>query len=511
MNYKLLFSLSLSLMSGLYGFSQKPKPNILFIAIDDLKPNLNCYGFSEVKSPNIDRLANQGTLFSMNYCQQAVCAPTRASLLTGLRPDRTEVWDLKTLIRDRNPHVVTLPQFLKDHGYVTAALGKVYDQRSVDKKHDALSWSEPYKNKYEYPAAYGTPIMGFFQSPELKKKYAHLLDEDSEDKASAKEPKMTTESMDVPDEAYPDGAMVKQALADMKNYAKGDKPFFLAVGIRKPHLPFVAPKKYWDMYDRSKIELAKWQQPSVNGPEIAYHSSGELRAYQGITSMDGAEGLLKLSPEKQRELIHGYYACISYADALVGKLLDELKASGLDKNTIVVLWGDHGWHLGDHSLWNKHSNFEQATKAPLIISLPGQKQKIVYNSPTEFVDVYPTLVQLAGLPVSEQLDGVSLVSALNGDKKPVKQFAISQYPRKQGGEDYMGYALRSNRYRYVEWVKKNTQGVNPAIVATELYDYEKDPNETRNLANENEFAKIKDQMALQLHNLHQEVGKKKSK
>lgn len=491
-----ILSLHLLCLTNVIAQQKTEKPNVLFIAIDDLKPYLNFYGFSPVKSPNLDKLAQRSTVFMSNYCQQAVCAPTRASLLTGLRPDRTQVWDLKTLIRDKNPDVVTLPQLFKQNGYTTAALGKVFDQRSVDKKHDERSWSEPYKGKYKYPEAYGEPLLGHYQNPDIKKKYANA---DEKDMAEAK---VSTESADVPDDAYVDGAMINEAILDLKKYGSAGKPFFLAVGIRKPHLPFVAPKKYWDMYSRDKIEIAPWQKPSVDGPQIAYHSSGELRAYADIKALTKDDEPLNLSADKQKELIHGYYASISYVDALVGKLLDELKSSGLDKNTIIILWGDHGWHFGDHNLWNKHSNFEQATRTPLIISLPNQKSKIVYNSMTEFVDVYPTLAELANIQLPKGLDGKSLVSALNGEQKVIKEFAISQYPRKSGKENYMGYALRTKQYRFVEWIKdfRTTQKFNPLNVsAVELYDYDKDPLETKNLANAPEYSKIKEELSDKMH------------
>ncbi len=504
-----LLSINLFFLTSVFAQEKLGKPNILFIAVDDLKPDLNFYGFSAVKSPNLDKLAQNSTVFMNNYCQQAVCGPTRASLLTGLRPDRTQVWDLKTLIRDKLPNVVTLPQFFKQNGYITAALGKVFDQRSVDKKHDEISWSEPYKNKFKYPEPYGPPLLGHYQNPEMKKRYG-----DGEN-TNMNEVKVSTECVDVPDDAYLDGAMMKEAILDLKKYGTSGKPFFLAVGIRKPHLPFVAPKKYWDLYQRDKIELAPWQKPSLDGPKIAYHNSGELRAYTDIKPIDDNKELLKLDTDKQRELIHGYYASISYIDALIGNLLTELKSSGLDKNTIIVLWGDHGWHLGDHSLWNKHSNFEEATRAPLLISLPGQTSKIVYNAITEFVDVYPTLVELAGLPLSKDLDGKSLLPVLKGEKKPINEFAISQYPRKNGNQNYMGYALRTNRYRYVEWVKdfKTSQKFNLLSVSDmELYDYEKDPLETKNVANDPTYKAIKKELGNKMHTFYaeQEIKAKKA-
>lgn len=503
MKSKFFIFLSLILFSLTNGYAQEKavKPNVLFIAVDDLKPYLNFYGYKAVKSPNLDKLAERSTIFMANYCQQAVCGPTRASLLTGLRPDRTMVWDLKTLIRDKNPEVVTLPQLFKQNGYTTAALGKIFDQRSVDKKHDEVSWTEPYKNKYKYPDAYGAPLLGHYQNPEMKKKYGNASEEDMA------EVKVSTESADVPDDAYADGAMINEAVQDLRKYGSSGKPFFLAVGIRKPHLPFVAPKKYWDLYSRENIEVATWQKPAIDGPQISYHSSGELRGNTDIKALVKDDEQLNLSVDKQKELIHGYYASISYMDALVGKLLAELKSSGLDKNTIIILWGDHGWHLGDHNLWNKHSNFEQATRAPLMISLPNQKSKIIYNSITEFVDVYPTLAELAGLPTANNLDGKSLVSSLKGEKQTVKEFAISQYPRNKDKENYMGYALRTKQYRFVEWIKdfRTTQKFDPLSVhAIELYDYDKDPLETKNLANDPAYKKIKEDLTRKMHAFYAE-------
>lgn len=503
-------SLSFLFLTTVIAQEQK-KPNVLFIAVDDLKPYLNFYGYAAVKSPNLDKLAEKSTVFMSNYCQQAVCAPTRASLLTGLRPDRTQVWDLKTLIRDKVPQVVTLPQLFKENGYTTAALGKIFDQRSVDKKHDEISWSEPYKNKFKFPDAYGAPVAGHYQNPELKKKYGDILEETPNNPKVKENIKVSTEALDVPDEAYADGAMVTEAIKDLKKYGKAGKPFFLAVGIRKPHLPFVAPKKYWDLYDRSKIELAKWQKPSIDGPAIAYHNSGELRGYNDIVPLNNNTEQLSLNEDKQRELIHGYYASISYIDAQIGRLLNELKASGLDKNTIVILWGDHGWHFGDHSLWNKHSTFEQATRTPLVISIPGQKEKILYNHPTEFVDVYPTLAELAQIKTPQGLDGKSLVPALKGVQTPIKDFAISQYPRK---DNHMGYALRTKQYRYVEWVKdfRTTGNFNAANVhAIELYDYEKDPLETKNVANDPAYKQIKEDLSNRMHKFYAEQAAKVKK
>ncbi|MBC7721034.1 MAG: sulfatase, partial [Pedobacter sp.] len=338
---------------------QKEKQNILFIAIDDLKPVLGCYGNTLIKTPNIDRLAKMGTVFMSNYCQQAVCGPTRASLMTGKRPDYTKVWDLKTPMRDVNPDILSLPQYLITQGYTTQGIGKVYDPRNVDKELDKPSWSVPYykTDKKYYDPAFGEPVLNAYQLPETKKLAEQYLKEANEkgmSKSEAREYtiakiKPSVESADVPDNAYNDGANVLQSQNILIALSKSDKPFFFAVGIAKPHLPFVAPKKYWDLYKRNEMPVAEYQEKSKNGVDMAYHNAGEIRAYTDIPPLtsftDQKDFGLTLPLDKQKELIHGYYAAVSYADALVGKLLNTLDSLGLTKNTVIVLWGDHGWHL----------------------------------------------------------------------------------------------------------------------------------------------------------------------
>jgi arylsulfatase A-like enzyme len=261
----------------------------------------------------------------------------------------------------------------------------------------------------------------------------------------------------------------------------------MAVGFRKPHLPFVAPKKYWDLYNRADMPLATFTEHAKDAPEVAYHKSGELRNYIDIpafATFNQPGNHVYLKEEKQKELIHGYYAAVSYMDAQVGILLNTLDSLGLTKNTIIVLWGDHGWHLGDHSLWHKHTNFEQATRAPLIISAAGQTKGYVYNGQTEHVDVFPTLCELSGLTIPNGLDGVSLAKTTRGDKKAVKEYSISQWPKNlnKGENAIMGYTIRTERYRYTEWVGKDfrtTKHFNKEdITDAELYDYKIDPNET---------------------------------
>lgn len=485
------------------------KFNVLFIAVDDLKPDLNCFGFSSVKSPNIDKLAASSTIFTGAFCQQAVCGPTRASLLTGVRPDKTQVWDLQTLIRDKNPDIVTLPQLFKSSGYKTIGMGKIFDPRSVDKGSDSISWSVPFKRKFKLAEGFEDLAYETYQATDKKamEKAGIKMGGGEETQSEAK---TSNEHLNVPDDAYMDGAMANYAIGQLRENVNAEKPFFIAVGFKKPHLPFVAPQKYWDLYDRSKITLAEWQQKSIDGPDIAYHNSGELRNFNDISPLNDSKknDLLQLSKDKQRELIHGYYACISYVDAQIGKIIDALKATGLDKNTIVVIWGDHGWHLGDHSLWCKHSNFEQATRVPLILTVPGLTNGKKYKKPVEFVDVFPTLCDLNGLPIAHYLDGKSLLPALKNNDVDIKNYSISQYPRGAGKglRETMGYSLRTTQFRFTEWVGNyfNTaKDFNPNDVsAVELYDLEKDPNETRNVAKDPKYKNIVLTLSNELHNYY---------
>ena len=441
------------------GEEKKPKKmNVLFIAVDDLKPNLGCYGDTVVKSPNMDKLAERGTIFTDNQCQQAVCGPSRASLLTGWRPDRTEIWDLHTLIRDKNPDVVTLPQYFKQHGYITAARGKIFDLRSVDKLHDKVSWTY----QYEYPK---------------NKRWINS------------KKRVPTQNVDLPDDKFIDGEILNQSVELLEKMAKSDKPFFLAVGFKKPHLPFVAPKKCWDRYDRDKVPLAKFQKHAKNAPEFAFQPSWELRGgYDDIPKND------PLPIDLQKELVHGYYACISHTDDQIGKLLKKLDELGLTENTVIVLWGDHGWHLGDHMMWCKHTNFEQATRAPLIFVAPGFKGGQKYSHPTEFVDIFPTLCELTGLDIPEGLDGKSLVPVMKNPQMKLKDYAVSQFQRHNGKQALEGYTFRDDHYRLTVWVPQKVREGAPfdekEVVAYELYDYIKDPLETVNHYNEPKYAEI---------------------
>jgi arylsulfatase A-like enzyme len=534
---KLLSVLCLLVISNGVIAQQKKnsKPNILFIAVDDLKPLLGCYGNTLVKTPNIDRLAKISTVFNRNYCQQAICGPTRASIMTGTRPDVTQVWNLTTQMRDVNPNLVTLPQYLITQGYETSGIGKIYHPSSAIGGVDPVSWSIPYLKSKEsdFPADLGEPANGQYQMAETKlkmtpeiiaerKKQNKDLASNDENPKSIKGP--STECIDVPDNAYEDGVIALLAKKQIEDLSKGNKPFFMAVGFHRPHLPFVSPKKYWDLYNREDMPIASFQEHSKNGPLIAYHQSGELRNYLDIPEFATlpADSLrIGLKLEKQKELIHGYYAAVSYLDAQVGVLLNTLESLGTLNNTIIVLWGDHGWHLGDHDLWHKHTNFEEATRAPLIIAGPGIKSGKT-NSLTEFVDVFPTICDLAGVAIPSKLDGKSLKPLMVNNNAKVNDYSISQYPRKlkkvemikKGYSDpkIMGYSLRTDKYRFTIWMNNFTskQPFNESqVYASEMYDYVKDPLEKVNVVNDKEYATIsKDMKAKMLDYFKSELAKK---
>ena len=453
--------------------------------MDDLKPELSCYGSELVDTPNMDRLAARGVLFERHYVQQAVCAPSRASMFTGLRPDSTGVWDLKHTVTEENPDAFTMQRFFKENGYQTAGAGKVMHGFKND---DPPSWSIPFVRPDDLPYAENHPpaMYAEYQGEPIREAWTELLESGPKKYGprqkwmSARDLKPSTESLDVPDDAYSDGAMTQWALGMLDRFEGDGKPFFLTLGYRKPHLPFVAPRKYWDLIDADAIPLAAFTEKAEGSPGYAYHNAGELNGYSDVNTRK-----LSGDPEKQRHLIHGYLACIAYVDAQIGLVLDKLDETGLADDTIVVLWGDHGYHLGDHALWCKHTTFEQATRSPLIVSAPGVGVVGRRGAPVESVDIFPTLCELAGLPVPESLEGESLVPLLRDPGAPASGFALSQFPDHQN-KGLMGYALRDERYRLVAWVPDAVARGGPfdpsMIESIQLYDYETDPLETRNLA-----------------------------
>ncbi len=484
------------------------KPNVLFIIVDDLKPILGCYGDPFVKTPNIDRLAKQGIVFTNTYCQQAVCGPSRASFLTGMRPDYTGVWDLETEMRNINPEILSMPQFFKQNGYITAGIGKVFDSRSVDENIDKPSWSIPFYKKSNdyYPKEMGK-AKGRYRGVKVLEEIKIYEKIGRAKGLTGKElsnfikinAKPSVESLDIPDNAYIDGATVLHSKDILKVLKENAKPFFFAVGITKPHLPFAVPKKYWDLYKRDEILLAEFRENANNSPLVAYHGAGELYKYTDIppiASFSDVKGGMELPFDKQKELIHGYYASVSYADALIGKLISTLESLDLKDNTIVTIIGDHGWHLGDHNLWCKHSNFEQATRIPMIFKIPGIKASKT-SALAEAVDIFPTLCDATGIKIPEQLQGASLMPILKETKRKVKDYAVSQYRRGKNMRTF-GYSIRTERFRLTLWMKDFYRLYKPFdegyIVSGELYDYDNDPLETENYYNNKEYVSVKKEL-----------------
>ena len=479
---------------------ETPKPNILFIAIDDLRPELNCYDQSHIISPNIDQLAKEGVLFNRAYCQSAVCNPSRASLLTGMRPDKIETWDLRTKFRDIVPDVITLPQYFKQNGYHTAGIGKIYHNTIPD----TLSWSEPKMHVAGYPFDPDAVYRDDRIVKEIEARKAEIIKLGKEKRFIDRIGEWyikaeSTEAPDVPDNAYFDGAQTDVAIEKLAELKNSDIPFFLAVGYYRPHLPFNAPKKYWDMYEKDDISLPDNPFLPENSPLMAINNNRELRGYSDFKHLkhpkDG-----KLTDEETRHLRNGYYASVSYIDAQVGKLLAALEETGLKENTIVVLWGDHGWKLGEHSSWAKMTNYEIDTRVPLMISDPRSKQKGVRtNALVEFVDIYPTLCELAGLELPKGLEGSSMAPLMQDPEREWKKAVFSQFLREgiwlsPDGIEYMGYSIRTDRYRYVEWINWETK----EFSARELYDHQIDPGENRNISEIPENATLVSELAKQL-------------
>ena len=468
-NLKPLISI---LAFGWMGFSSEgaaaTRPNVLLICVDDLKPLLGCYGDKVIKSPNVDRLAARGVMFERAYCNQAVCAPSRNALLTGVRPTTLGIYDLGTNFRDAVSNAVTLPQYFKQHGYRTEALGKIFHVGHGNHE-DPASWSVPHfqQKSIAYVKLESRANQG------LTREEALFSNQDARGLPRG----AAWESADVPDNAYPDGKIADEAVRRLRaTKEKPNEPFFLAVGFLKPHLPFCAPKKYWDLYDRTSFTVPALRTAPEGAPKYAPSGWGELRQYSDIPDFGPS------SDEQARTLIHGYHAAVSYMDAQLGKVLDEFDRLGYATNTIILLWGDHGWHLGDHGWWCKHDNYEQATRIPLIVIVPGvtTSGSRATNALVETVDIYPTLAELAGLAapqVPQGIEGKSFVSALRDPNLGTKEYLYHVYPR---GER-IGRAIRTPHHRFVEW---KVPGRAADTADLELYDYEKDPFETKNLAAE---------------------------
>jgi len=496
------------------------KPNILFIAVDDLRPELGCYGSGVVKSPTLDKLAAEGMRFDRAYCQQAICSPSRASLMTGCRPETIDVVENTAYFRELNPDIVTLPQYFVANGYESVYCGKIYHGRMTDNDH---SWSrKPAWNRMKMrPLGWKN---GGYALPEnqaiWRKNREAMLAKYGEEGSSGLIHGPAYECADVPDHTYVDGFSARLAIATMKDHLakKPDKPLFLGLGFHKPHLHFIAPKRYWDLYDPEDIKLATRTQPPRDGAAVGLHESFELRVRHGIPKSG------PIPDDLSRTLLHGYYACVSYVDAQIGLVLAALEAAGLRDNTVIVVWGDHGWHLGDMGVWGKATNYEIGTHVPLIVWTPGMKARgKATRSIVELLDLYPTLCDLAGLPIPVHCEGKSFREILDDPEHEGKNVAVSQFPspalrewaanplsvgmrqtffgplieqvegrimaqvgdawdREFFENDLMGYALRTDRYRLVVWRDRRDRDAAPVCV--ELYDHDRDPNETVNVASQ---------------------------
>lgn len=499
------------------------KPNILFIAVDDLRPELGCYGSEIAVSPNIDALAEKGLVFEKAYCQQAICSPSRASLMTGARPETINVIENFTYFRDANPDIITLPQHFKNNGYEVTHTGKIYHKPGfADPDH---SWSRtPAYDKMTIEKSETPGGFALKENQEMfRKNMADMIakyGENAPRNGLGKGP--AYENADVPDTFYEDGYNAELAIVTLKDMLEKnpDKPFFLGVGMKKPHLDWLAPKKYWDMYDREDIKLTTQTAGPENGAAMGLHPSFELRARYGIPKKGPIQDEMAIT------LKHAYLASVSYIDAQIGKVIDALDEAGVRDNTIIILWGDHGWHLGEMGIWGKATNYEISTRVPLMIwtpDMPKDSKGKKSGALVELVDMYPTLCELAGLELPKHLEGQSFEPLLKDPNRIWKTAAFSQFPdpalrewaanplskgmretyfgpliqevegkikaqqkdkwdRDLFENDLMGYAMRTDRYRLIVWKDYTKENSEPIFI--ELYDHQTDPNESVNIADE---------------------------
>lgn len=464
--------------------SAQARFNVLFIAVDDLRPELGCYGNDFVKAPHIDRLAGRSLVFRRAYCQAPVCGPSRASLLTGLRPDTTRVWGNRAHFRDALPNLVTLPQRFKQAGYHTESIGKVVH----GKMSDPPSWSVP-----AWPPGGRQAGMQYINEAA----FAEMRSAEPDRTWSGNEiptlewkKRHSWQAPDVPDNALQDGQVADRAIGALRRLR--GQPFFLGVGFQKPHLPFTAPKRYFDLYDPSALPVPEDSQRPINAPDTAFTRWQELRGYTDIP------GKGPLPHAKIRELIHGYNAATSYMDAQVGRVLRSVEELGLAESTVVILFGDHGFHLGEQDLWAKTTNYELAARAPLMLHVPGMRSE---GSSTdrivEFVDMYPTLCDACGIEPPPALEGTSMMPLLDDPRRPWKNAAFHQITRPYLADqdwELMGYSIRTYRHRYTEWVDRGG-----LVAGRELYDLQGSSFETVNLAGDSDREELVRELAKQLH------------
>lgn len=451
----------------------KKKPNILFIAIDDLRPQLNCYGESYMHTPHLDQLASEGRLFKNHYVQVPTCGASRFSMLLGQYPQYKKHLSNQVFRDDltttEQAGLLPLPKALKKGGYYTSALGKI--SHYVDGKmytYDGKGEGQPeMPNSWDYEWGptdqWGTAWNAFFA-------YA-----DGVSRTTKKRQVGPTQFIVEKDDELPDGLIANKAIEEIKRLKKQEKPFFLAVGFFKPHLPFVAPKKYWDLYEGKELPLSPTPDMPLNIPPDAVQNSGEMFGNYQVQPEKGGRGI-RLSDDYAMHLRRAYFAAVSYTDAQVGKLMQTLKETGLEENTVVVIWGDHGWHLGDHTVWGKHTLFERSLRSAFMIRTPNMKKAGIANEAiVESVDIYPTLLELCNIPSSNLLAGKSLVPILENPTATVNKPALGFWQN--------GYTLRTPKYRLSKYKEGTT-------VHTVLYDHTKDGEETTNVADVAAYATI---------------------
>lgn len=457
--------------------------NVLFIAADDLNCDISAYGVSQVKTPNLDRLNRMGMRFDNAYCQQPLCGPSRASVMTGKRPNKISCFTLNDQPRKRNPGIVTLGEFFKDRGYYSGRVGKIYHYGNpsyigTNGHDDEQTWTERFNPKgidrtqEENIIRYPGGTKGKKGGLGISMAWWDPVSKDSE---------------------HTDGMVADIAIKMIEDHK--DEPFFIAAGFFNPHCPYVAPKKYFDLYDINEITMPDLKEAKADledVPKMAVLRDVGKRwpfYYQGLT----------VDEAKQSKL--AYYATISFVDAQVGRLLDALEANDLIDNTIIVFWSDHGYFLGEKGLWFKRKAFERSARVPLIIAAPGGLQDKGCSKPVELIDLYPTLVDYAGFKVAEDLDGLSLQPLLRNPNAKWKSAAITQVHHAQTAQ---GYSIRTKRWRYTEW--------NKGEAGTELYDHDNDPEEVTNLAKNPEYAETIKSLSSQLRSYSDSYptkGKKK--
>ncbi|WP_289055439.1 sulfatase [Carboxylicivirga marina] len=447
---------------------QNEVKNILFVIVDDLRVQAGVFGQDQMITPNLDKLGQEGVIFNRAYCQVPTCGASRASFMSGLYPTRERFVNYKASHDVDAPEVTSLPMWFKENGYTTISLGKVYH----DPNDDVNAWSQkPFRAKTDkgWNKCYYSQ-----ENKELIKQGKKGL---AYDKA------------DFPDDAYIDGKVAKKAIETLQDLSKSEKPFFLAMGFQKPHLPFSAPAKYWDMYQREDIKLADNPFPPIGAPaEAIFKISGRTDIFNSteIRNFSGIPKIGAMDDSTATTLLHGYYACVSYIDKLLGDVLSELERLDLHKNTAVVLIGDHGWHLGEHQQWGKHSLYDRVLKAPLIVKVPGKAANVKTNALAEYVDLYPTFCDLAGLELPEHLHGKSFVPVLDDPSKKHKEQVFARFAH--------GETIITDRFLYTEYVNK----YKGTLKSKMLVDLKKDPKENENAFWKYEGTEILNELKLKL-------------